>query len=177
MKKFAALVLALALVLSCCAAMAEGSIVKSYIYGAKEDTAEERFALNAYQLHLYDDGTYVMIKTTCSYGYSMQLGTSAVTTCGTYTQGEGEDGYMPVTLSEATRVIVNSYSKLGGFDIHIDTALTDFSVKPELPAQQEGEKIYAASAADVIAAYGAGMTVYVATDDAVSAFSLINPNE
>ena len=29
----------------------------------------------------------------------------------------------------------------------------------------------------MIAAYGAGMTVYVATDDAVSAFSLINPNE
>ena len=133
MKKFAALVLALALVLPYCAAMAEGSIVKSYIYGAKEDTAEERFALNAYQLHLYDDGTYVMIKTTCSYGYSMQLSTAAVTTYGTYTQGE--DGYMPVTLTEATRVIVNSYSKLGGFDIHIDTALTDFSVIPELPAQ------------------------------------------
>lgn len=178
MKKFIALFLALACLLAVSSvAFADASIVRTHVYGEKIDTSDSMFTMNAYQLHLYDDGTYMMIKTTCSYGFSMQLGTAAVTTFGTYENGASEDGWMDVKLSEATRVVLNSYSKMGGFDICIDTELTDFSGQVELPAQVQGEKNYASSAADVIAAYGAEMTIYVATDAAVSAFSMTNPNE
>lgn len=125
-----------------------------------------------YGLNIMSDGTYEMVKTVYVYAYSMNLGTYTYQTFGTYTTGTSVDGYTPYELSEATRVILNAYSLAGGFDIHIDTQTSTYPV--EMPAQTEGEQNMAQSADDVIDAYGAAMTVYVATDGNI--LSLTNPN-
>ena len=125
-----------------------------------------------YGLNIMSDGTYEMVKTVYVYAYSMNLGTYVYQTFGTYTAGTSVDGYTPYELSEATRVILNAYSLAGGFDIHIDTQTSTYPV--EMPAQTEGEQNMAQSADDVIDAYGAAMTVYVATDGNI--LSLTNPN-
>ena len=165
----AAVVLATVAFTACSAASitatyVNGTVVAPNSYGGQDSTV--------YQLNLYDDGTYEMVETTLIYAYSMNLGTTAVTTYGTFTAGEAVDGYTEYTLSEATRVILNSYSLAGGFNISIDTELTtEYPV--ELPAETEGEKVYANSAQDVIDKYGASVKVYIGENNT---FSFENPN-
>ena len=149
------------------------TVEKTYVYGELVDNSYGGHDSNVYQLNLMSDGSYELIHTTLVYAYSMNLGTTAVTTYGTYTEGASSDGYTPYTLSDATRVILNSYSTAGGFNISIDTELTT-EWPAELPAQSEGEKIYANGPTDVINAYGKGMTIYVNDDN--NTFSLTDPN-
>lgn len=165
----AALVVA-ALVFTACGT---ASITSTYVYGEVASNSYGGNDSTTYQVTFYDDGSYEMIETTVVYAYSMNLGTTAVTTYGTYTEGASSDGYTPYTLSDATRVILNSYSTAGGFNISIDTELTT-EWPAELPAQSEGEKIYANGPTDVINAYGKGMTIYINDDN--NTFSLTDPN-
>ena len=127
-----------------------------------------------YRLNIMDDGTYELIKTTYIDGFNgnLNLGNNCSEAYGTYTAGETVDGYTAYTLNRADRVIVNSYSLAGGFDIHIDSATAEYPV--EMPAEEQGEKNMAQSADDVIDAYGAQMTVYVSETGNI--LSLTNPN-
>ena len=165
----AAVVLATVAFTACSAASitatyVNGTVVAPNSYGGQDSTV--------YQLNLYDDGTYEMVETTLVYAYSMNLGNYCYQIFGTYTEGTSSDGYTPYTLSEATRVIVNAYSLAGGFDIHVDSETASYPV--ELPAEVQGEKNMANSADDVIDAYGAEMTVYIAASG--NTLSLTNPN-
>ncbi len=127
---------------------------------------------NTYQLKLYSDGAYEFTKTTVVNGYNMNLGTTTVITFGTYTKGASTDGYTAYTLGEATRVIVNSYSDMGGFYIGIDTDTATYPV--EIPAKTEGEKNMAQSTQDVVNEYGKTTTIYVS--DSNNKISLTDPN-
>ena len=148
------------------------SITATYVNGTVAGNGYGGQDSTVYQLNLYDDGSYEMVETTLVYAYSMNLGTTAVTTYGTFTAGEAVDGYTEYTLSEATRVILNSYSLAGGFNIGVDTELTtEYPV--ELPAETEGEKTYANSAQDVIDKYGASDKVYMRENNP---FPFENPN-
>lgn len=121
----------------------------------------------------YEDNTYDYISTTVQYGYTMILGTTITMTTGDYTEGTSEDGYTPITLSDADDVLLNSYSLAGGFNIQIDTASKDQEYPVELPAQSEGEKNMANDKAAVISAYGKGKTVYF--KDKSAGMSLTDP--
>lgn len=147
-------------------------IENTYIVSESAGNAYGGNDYTVYSLNIMDDGTYEMVKTTYVFAFSMNLGTYSYQTFGTYTAGTAADGYVPYTLSEATRVIVNAYSLAGGFDIHVDTQTASYPV--ELPAETEGEKNMAQSADDVIDAYGAEMTVYVEEEGNI--LSLTNPN-
>ena len=154
------------------ACSADKSVEKTYVYGELVDNSYGGHDSNVYQLNLMSDGSYELIHTTLVYAYSMNLGTTTVETYGTYTVGTSADGYTEYRLSEATRAIVLSYSLAGGFNITVDSETSIFPC--EMPAQTEGEKNMANSAADVIAAYGKAMTVYV--NDQGTTFALTNPN-
>lgn len=154
------------------ACSADKSVEKTYVYGELVDNSYGGHDSNVYQLNLMSDGSYELIHTTLVYAYSMNLGTTTVETYGTYTAGTSADGYTEYRLSEATRAIVLSYSLAGGFNITVDSETSTFPC--ELPAQAEGEKNMANSGADVIAAYGKAMTVYV--NDQGTTFALTNPN-
>lgn len=167
----AASVTAVAASLSACSDGA-AEIENTYLAGTSEGNAYGGNDYIEYCLNLMDDGTYEMIKTVYTYGYSMNLGNYCYQIFGTYTEGTSSDGYTPYTLSEATRVIVNAYSLAGGFDIHVDSETAAYPV--ELPAEVQGEKNMANSADDVIDAYGAEMIVYIAASG--NTLSLTNPN-
>ena len=125
-------------------------------------------------LHIFEDNSYSAFQTTVTFGYSMVLGTTVVNTYGQGQYGTSEDGFTPYTLSSADDVNLNSYSKAGGFNIAINTALASQTYPTELPASGEGEKVYANSKADVVNAYGKQSTVY--TNDANNGMELENPN-
>ncbi len=146
-------------------------IENTYVFSEMEDNAYNGGNYIVYNLNLMSDGTYELVKTVYTNGYGMNLGTYGYQTFGTYTAGISADGYTPYTLSEATRVIVNAYSDMGGFNISIDTETATYPV--ELPAETEGEKNMAQSKEDVVKAYGAEMTVYIGDNNK---FQLTNPN-
>ncbi len=124
---------------------------------------------NVYHLNVFEDGSYDWLNTTISYGYSMVLGTTVIENFGSGSWGTGEDGYTPFTMNKADDSIVNSYSKMGGFNILINTADSNQAYPAELPASGEGEKIYAQSKDDVIAKYGAEKKIW-ASDTANKMF-------
>ncbi len=125
-------------------------------------------------LHIFEDNSYSAFGTEITFGYSMVLGTTVVNTYGEGKYGQSEDGYTPYTLSKAADVNLNSYSKAGGFNIAINTALSTQTYPTELPASGEGEKVYANSKEDVVKAYGEEVTVY--TNDVNNALELEDPN-
>lgn len=149
-----------------------GEITKTYIVSESTEGATAGTNYSVYQLHILDNERYELVKTTYTYGYSMNLGTYSIETFGTYTMGSSVDGYTAYTLNRSDRAIVNAYSLAGGFNIYIDTATATYPV--ELPAETEGEKNMAQSEEDVFDAYGAQMTVYVS--DTNNTFSLTDPN-
>lgn len=158
---------------SCSGGTSAASIQATYVNSVT--TGEEpSIFYNVYQLHLMSNNTYELVETSYCYGWSMNLANYIYETTGTYTVGASEDGYTAYTLGTADRVILNAFSLVGGFNISIDTATTDFSTQVELPAASEGEKIYATSAQDVIDKYGQSQTVYIS--DTNNTFSLTNPN-
>lgn len=128
----------------------------------------------AYHLNLFENGAYEYVTTSVTYGYSMNLSTSAIVLYGQYEEGVAEDGSQAITLKEASQVLVNAYSKAGGFHISIDSEKSTYPV--EMPAKVQGEKNMANSKEDVIKEYGAGQTLYVYTEDN-NEISLTNPNE
>mgnify|MGYP006070936043 CR=1 FL=1 len=164
----AALVCAMFVMTACSSA---ASITATYVNGSVGDNGYGGHDSTVAQLNLYDDGTYDMVTTTLQYGYGMNLGTTSITVYGTYTEGATTDGYTEYTLSDATRVVLNSYSTAGGFNIYIDTELTT-EYPAELPAETEGEKTFAQSAQDVLDKYGKGTKVYVGDKNV---FELTNP--
>ena len=171
----AALAAALVAVMAFAACGGEGkttaTLTATYVNGSTASNSYGGFDADTYQFNVYDDGSYVMVHTTVNYGYSMCLGTTVVTTYGTYKAGASVDGYTPYELSEATRVVLNSYSRAGGYDIYVDTDTSTYPV--ELPAENEGEKNMAQSKEDVINAYGQAMTVYVGAN--AHTFELTDP--
>ena len=128
----------------------------------------------AYHLNLFENGAYEYVTTSVTYGYSMNLSTSAVVLYGQYEEGAAEDGAQAITLKEASQVLVNAYSKAGGFHISIDSEKSTYPV--EMPAKVQGEKNMAESKEDVIKEYGAGRTLYVYTEDN-NEISFTNPND
>ena len=123
-----------------------------YVYGeaAGNDNNDNDYV--EYELTLYTDGTYKLTTTTASCGYSMLLGNTVTTAYGTYTKGASSDGSTPCELSEATRIIYNSYSDVGGFNMSYDT--NTISAYPiDLPGPVKTEQ------ADFWAQFGPARTV------------------
>ena len=127
-----------------------------------------------YQAMVYEDLTYKYIETTITYGYSMLLGTTTINSFGSCVYGTSEDGYTPLTLNRADDVVFNSYSKMGGYNISINTADENQTYPVEVLAETQGEKSYANSKDDVISKYGVEKTVY--SNDEKNDMSLVNPN-
>lgn len=124
-----------------------------YIYGQAVDNDYDDQTLEEYELTLYEDGTYKMTKTEAMQGYSMILGHNTITSFGTYTMGESADGYQACDLSEAERILYNSFSDIGGYNLSHDTDTAEFPV--ELPGGVMTEK------EDFWSQFGAAKTVYL----------------
>ncbi|MCQ2472507.1 MAG: hypothetical protein MJ147_10785, partial [Clostridia bacterium] len=91
----------------------EGSFIASEkVAGAY---GEGSFNARVYQINLFKGNVYEMIETELAYGYSMVLGTTSVISYGTFAKGASEDGVASYTLNSASEVIMNSYSKAGGY--------------------------------------------------------------
>ena len=134
---------------------------------------EGSWTADIYQVNTFEDGVYEFIKTEIIYGYSMNLGTTTINNYGTYSYGTSEDGYTPITLENADKVVFNSYSLAGGYNISINTENATYPV--ELLAKTQGEKNMANSKEDVVREYGAKRTYY--SNDTKNTMSLTNPNE
>lgn len=126
----------------------------------------------AHAVTTFEDGSYDYLSTTVKFGYSMILGTTTVNDIGKATYGSAEDGYVQVNLGTADRVLLNSYSKAGGFNIQIDTDNVTYPV--EMPAKAQGEKPMANSKDDVLSAYGAPAKVFFSESNGT--MSLVDPN-
>lgn len=133
-----------------------------YVYGESVPNEYESADINMYELALLDDGTYRMTTTNGVQGYSMLLGTTVVTATGTYEMGEASDGMSECKLSKADRILYNSYSDMGGYNIAIDSK--DAAYPVELPNDEQADE------AAFFDAFGAERTVYVTEDSNV--FSL-----
>ena len=122
----------------------------------------------------YKNDTYDYYSSTVQYGYSQILGTTTVFNHGSYAQDDSVDGYTKATLATADDVLLNSFSKAGGFNIQINTADEDQTYPTELPAKTQGEKNMADSKDDVIEAYGQEYICYFKDNSAE--MSLTDPN-
>ncbi|MBQ2089142.1 MAG: glycoside hydrolase family 3 protein [Lachnospiraceae bacterium] len=131
------------------------AIQKVYVYGETVDNEYNGSNYNEYELTLYEDGTYKMTMTTATYAYSMVLGHTSVTTFGEYTLGSSKDGFTSCDITVANRIIYNSYSDVGGYNISYDTADEKISYPVELPGGAMTEKD------DFWAMYGAARTALI----------------
>ncbi len=131
-------------------------ITGSYIYNEIAGNAMGDNDYVQYELTLYGDGTYQMTTSTSSCGYSMLLSNTVTSAYGTYTMGASTDGATPCELSEATRIVYNGYSDIGGYNMSYDTSSLQFPV--ELPGGVMTER------ADFWAMFGPDRTVSL--DDA-----------
>ena len=140
------------------AAPAEAEAI--YIYGepVPNDMNDEDYDL--YQLKLFGNGSYELVKTSAAHGYDQLLGSTIVIMTGTYKNEAAADGLIPCSLT-ADRVIYNSYSDMGGYNITIDTKDAVYPV--ELPGNKMTEEN------EFKQIYG-DMTVYLIQD--TNAFSL-----
>ena len=114
-------------------------------------------------------------KTELTYAYSMVLGTTSVTTYGTYVDNGSEDGYAKYTLNAGADAIVASYSLVGGYSILVNTADEEQTYPAELPAKTQGEKNMAQGKEDVIADFGQGTVIY--TQEGKNNFTFVDPND
>ena len=136
------------------AGAAKGSV---YIFGEDKENSYGGTDYDEYQLTLKEDGTYEMVMTEATFAYDMLLGHTSVTTYGTYEKGDSSDGATACKLSEATRIVYNSYSDVGGYNLSYDTdSIDEYPI--ELPGGIMTEK------EDFFAQYGAERTAYL--DDA-----------
>ncbi|MEE0106222.1 MAG: glycoside hydrolase family 3 N-terminal domain-containing protein [Lachnospiraceae bacterium] len=110
-----------------------------YIYGEDKDNSYGGTDYDEYQLTLNEDGTYEMTMTEATYAFDMLLAHTSVTTYGTYEKGDSSDGATACKLSEANRIIYNSYSDVGGYNLSYDTdTVSEYPV--ELPGGIMTEK-------------------------------------
>lgn len=140
------------------AAAGGAAIANVYVNGETVDNDYDDKNYVEYELTLFEDGTYQMRMTEATSGYSMVLSHTAVTTFGTYEKGESSDGYTACELSEATRIIYNGFSDMGGYNLSHDSNSCTFPV--ELPGGIMTEK------EDFWTQFGAARTVYI--DDAAT---------
>ena len=161
---------------ACGGTPAKAKLNDSYILGelGEGTAAPGSKTFETYQVNFYEGNVYECISTEITYGYSMLLGTTTNITYGTYVQGESEDGVTAYTLNKASEVIFNSYSKMGGYNISINTADANQTYPTEILAQTQGEKSYANNKEEVIAEYGLGTVIYC---DDKNTFTFINPND
>ena len=133
------------------AGAAKGSV---YIFGEDKENSYGGTDYDEYQLTLKEDGTYEMVMTEATYAYNMLLAHTSVTTYGTYEKGDSSDGATACKLSEATRIVYNSYSDVGGYNLSYDTdSIDEYPI--ELPGGIMTEK------EDFFAQYGAERTAYL----------------
>ena len=151
-----------------------GDLKQVQIVGEIKDNAYNDKDYVVDYLHVYEDNSYEYINTRISCGYSMLLGVTSNMTFGQGTYGTGEDGITPFTLGKAEDVVLNSYSKAGGYSFAINTASASQTYPTEMPAKAQGEKPMAQNKDDVVNAYGASFKVY--TSDANCVMSLTDPN-
>ena len=130
------------------AGAAKGNV---YIFGEDKGNSYGGTDYDEYQLTLKEDGTYEMVMTEATYAYNMLLAHTSVTTYGTYEKGDSSDGATACKLSEATRIVYNSYSDVGGYNLSYDTDSID-KYPIELPGGIMTEK------EDFFAQYGAERT-------------------
>ena len=147
--------------------------VKAFSLGETSKNAMNFDLYTAHRINLYENQVYEYIQTQITYGYSMNLGTSVITTYGTYVAGTTEDGVTAYTLNKAAEVVLSSYSNAGGFKLQINTADADQTYPTEMPAKTQGEQNMAQNKQDVIDAYGIGTVIYVGNDNVIS---FIDPN-
>lgn len=129
------------------------AISNVYVFGQAVDNDYDDKTYEEYELTLYEDGTYELTKTEAMCGYSMILGHNTITTFGTYSLGDSSDGYQACDLSEATRILYNSFSDVGGYNLSYDTDNCEFPV--ELPGGVMTEQ------EDFWSQFGAERTVYI----------------
>ena len=133
------------------AGAAKGNV---YIFGEDKENSYGGTDYDEYQLTLKEDGTYEMVMTEATYAYNMLLAHTSVTTYGTYEKGDSSDGATACKLSEATRIVYNSYSDVGGYNLSYDTdSIDEYPI--ELPGGIMTEK------EDFFAQYGAERTAYL----------------
>ncbi len=147
--------------------------VKAFSYGETLKNASNFDLFLTHRVNLYENNVYEYIQTQITYGYSMNLGTSVITTYGTYAEGTAEDGVTPYTLNKAAEVLLSSYSNAGGFRIQINTSSKDQTYPTEMPAKVQGEQNMANNKGDVINEYGIGTKIYVGNDNVLS---FVDPN-
>ncbi len=128
------------------------NVIGVYVYGEAAGNSMGDNDFVEYELTLYEDGTYKLTTSTASCGYSMLLSNTVVNAYGTYTKGTSADGYTPCQLSEATRIVYNGYSDVGGYNMSYDTD-TIASWPVELPGGVMTEQV------DFWAQFGTARTV------------------
>ena len=129
-----------------------------YIYGENVDNEMGGVNYDEYELSLYEDGTYKLTKTEACFAYDMLVANTTVTTFGTYEMGEVTDGSQACSLSEATRILYNGYSDVGGYNLSYDTDSEDISYPVELPGGVMTEQ------EDFWSQFGAARTAQIHTD-------------
>lgn len=159
---------------SCGAEVKEAKLVNYFLCGQKSAAAAGEAYEECY-LKLFDDLTYSLTITSYTLGYGMNLGNSVIETFGTYEQKTEKDGYTPIDLKISDRVILNSFSEMGGFNIFFDTNDENLQYPVEMPAKAQGQKNFAESKDDIINEYGKAKTIYA--DDEKKTFSFTNPTE
>lgn len=142
--------------LASCGNNASAASVKE-LYAGGETSAGVIAAITNYtslQLELMSDNTYVYNKFSNSGMGTTVAGITNVTTYGSFAKGTSSDGYTPITLKAATRVVFDSFSDLGGYATAFDTDTnTTYPV-------DVGNNVKYDSKEAVLAAYGAEITVY-----------------
>lgn len=147
--------------------------VKAFSVGEKSKSASNFDLFTTHRVNLYENNVYEYIQTQITFGYSMNLGTTAVVNYGTYVAGTTEDGVTAYTLNKAAEVVLSSYSNAGGYKLQINTADPGQEYPAEMPAKAQGEKPMANSKDDVINAYGIGTKIWVGEDNIIS---FLDPN-
>lgn len=97
--------------------IATGSSSGDYEYGGAVLGTE----YDVSTLTLYENGTYELVDSWITDMGGVIGGTTSSTVYGTYKKGETTDGYIPVELSAATRIVYASNSTLGGYAFDYDT--------------------------------------------------------
>ncbi|MDO5330257.1 MAG: hypothetical protein Q4F15_02335 [Bacillota bacterium] len=157
--------------LASCSGNSQAAVDQIYVYSEiVEDTTVGYIYYDSYYLELYQDSTYSYTKTEITYGYTMNLATTVIVNEGSFTTGATSDGYTAITLGAATRVVFQSYSDVGGYNLDIDSDTVSYPT--ELLASGEGEKVYAQNFEELQAAYGEEKTVYLGD---ANKFYLTNP--
>lgn len=135
--------------------IATGSSMGDYEYGGTVLGTE----YDVSTLTLYEDGTYELIDSWITDMSGVIGGTTSSKVYGTYKKGEATNGFVPIELSAATRVVYASNSTLGGYAFDYDTDIdTDFII----PGGDDTAIDKATFISEL--GYGETRTVYISTN-------------